>query len=189
MWDPFGGVGGRTASLYGQYSSTYNRVRVFGSKINVEVTPLTADNTAYAGANTSLARLVRVDLCPARTSSGVFASIGDTENLGMLPYGTSKENQLQSSAGGRPVRISRYMSVRKLFGLAKSAVQGHVEGFDTGVQETPAANHEFLWLIRISQPYVDVGPALVYRIRVWMTFYAEFFERKIPMPFAPGNVI
>lgn len=108
----------------------------------------------------------------------------------MIPYGFTKESST-SRAVGFPIRGSRYMSVRKLFGISKTSFDANLgdgsNSFAPGVTQTPDINHQFFWMIRIHAPYAQGGSANVYRIRVWITYYAEFFERVYPMPYSTGG--
>lgn len=109
----------------------------------------------------------------------------------MLPYGATKESSM-AQVTGYPVRISRFMSVRKLFGLSKSTVDAQLgagvtsASFAPGSTQVPDANHSFYWVARVWSPYATGGAGNVYRLRVWITYYVEFFERNIPIPYSDG---
>lgn len=97
-------------------------------------------------------------------------------NWGLNPHQVTREANT-SIIHSQVTTIKKYMSTRKLFGLAKSAVQGHGQGFDVLNNTDPSSTHAWDWLVCVYNPYVSENTC-VYRYRVWVTYYVEFFQRK-----------
>lgn len=91
-----------------------------------------------------------------------------------------------TTAASQPaiMRIKHVMSTRKMFGFPKNQ-ESFSDDFTSVVNDNPTS--QWHWLIRISQPYIS--EASTYRMRVWITYGVEFYDRRMEQPNNYGSFL
>lgn len=164
LYDPdYTGTGTQPAG-YDQWTALYNKYLVRASKMSVTVVSLDG--------NESEAETIELGLMPSPDFEYVTP---DVQHIGTLPYG---KFQIASFNGG-PQRniISNYMSTAKIWGVATSTVSGE-NAFSADISANPS--NDWYWTVYL-QP-ADEASTETYVLYVQITYYAEFFDRKILAP-------
>jgi len=140
---------------YDQLSSLYDKTRVHGCAYEII---LSNTNAAYQGE-------VVVQLRP---DSDVAASFEDAMEAAYRQY------RCLGSEGAQPVTIKGYVGLAKLFGISKATLNTDSD-FIAGIGGNPANQA----CLTIWAQNTATATAIEIVARVNLTFYAEFFERKL----------
>lgn len=155
LFDPdFSGVGHQPYG-FDQWANFYNRYRVYG--VSYRITP-TNTSTIYQGEV----------LVQHRPNSVLSASI---EEANEGPY--SQLKALPVEGAGRPPTFRGYHSVAKVYGVSRKQVRSE-QDFGALISDNPPVNT----FINIYLQNQSVVQALTATVRIELTYYAEFYERK-----------
>lgn len=161
-YDPQVSGGGRYNTQpygYDQWSAIYGSYRCAGSSIRVHSMPTAS--TTYTN------QQVRLTIFPTPISS---TSVTDIQMFQQIPYSrTSSTSIYQRSA------INHYISVRKLCGISKATFEGD-PFYAAGIATDPT--NQCYWMISAA-PFQEVGPAGAATVKVIITYYVQFFNRKL----------
>jgi hypothetical protein len=153
LFDPnFTGTGGQP-KYFDQLSALYNRYRVYSSAIEV------------IGYNTTTAQTTYVDLVvvPVNTTTAAFS----VDSMMSLPRA-----QWRSCNVNRPVKIQSHVTTSTQLGVKD------VEGADR-LQALVTASPAERWLWAIGARSYDNSTASTFNVDVKVTYYCEFYDRKI----------
>lgn len=158
LYDPETILGGANPYSFDAWSNFYNKYRVYGSAVRV---------TTYPTGTTNLSTTQQLIVVPTANSSDALTATIDVAT--QMPY--SKNNISNLYKG--PATISSYMSTRKIHGIDKA--QFGREYFEAQVTSNPTR----MWFWNILNGPIVSGETCqnVYKIRI--TYYAEFYDRKV----------
>lgn len=165
LYDPELNLGGTQPLGFDQLEAMYKNYRVYASKVSVKVHALSGGGLTG----------VQPYYC------SIYPYVGTLPNdpnayarATQFPYNkTLTRNAYDSS----PI-IKQVMSTNKIYGVAKSAVKSEND-FQAQVSTGPI--NEWYWRVCFGQLDLSATSNARYIIQVKITYYCEFFNRRIPV--------
>lgn len=155
LFDPNYTGTGHQPLYFDQYSAIYDRYRVMGAKIQIDIINMSGTSAVYLVLN-----------------SNTQASI-TTDAPTLLEQTRSTITKIIPIAQRIPIRVKMYCSTRKACGLNKKQV------FDQDYSALVSADPSQLWYYNWLASSVDNTTALDVYYMVKLTYYAQFYDRKL----------
>lgn len=158
LFDPNLTATGHQPLYFDQYSAVYDRYRVLGSSIRLDVVNISAGSACYM-------------VVEANTDQSTFTSISD-----IYEQGRSRAPRIIPVASRISVRHKQYASTRKVCGLTKSQVM------DDTFAALVTTNPGNVWYWNILFGSTDQTTSINVNFVVKITYYVQFFDRKQGVP-------
>lgn len=154
LFDPNYTATGHQPLYFDQYAAIYERYRVMGAKITIDIINASGASAAYfvLNANTDFSITTNTATLLEQTKSTISKVIPIAQRI--------------------PIRIKMYQSTRKVLGLNKTQI------FDQDYGATVSTNPVQAWYFNWLGSSVDATSALNLFFMVRITYYAQFYDRR-----------